>query len=111
MKFFKACVKPAVLACAAGLLVASSAIGQTTKSETAGPIKTSASEKQLKPQTTCPVMGGDIDTSLYVNYQGERIYVCCQGCLAKLKKNPEKYIKKLEKMGQVPKTIPEEGAK
>lgn len=55
----------------------------------------------LKPQTTCPVMAGQpINRSLYVDYKGKRIYVCCGGCLAKLKKNPEKYMKKLEKMGQ-----------
>jgi len=60
----------------------------------------------LKPQTTCPVMTGQpIDKSLYVDYKGKRIYVCCAGCLKKLKKNPEKYLKKLELMGQEAETI------
>jgi len=50
----------------------------------------------LKTQTTCPVMGGDIDPSLYVDVEGKRIYVCCSGCISKIKSEPEKYIKKLE---------------
>ncbi|MGA2506589.1 MAG: YHS domain-containing protein [Chitinispirillaceae bacterium] len=66
--------------------------------------------KQLKPQTTCPVMGGAIDKNLYVDYKGKRIYVCCEGCLAKLRKNPEKYLKKLEKMGQAAEKIETGGA-
>lgn len=63
--------------------------------------------KKLKPQTTCPVMGGEIDRELYVDHKGKRIYVCCPGCLGKLKKNPEKYIKKLERMGQAAEDVPE----
>jgi YHS domain-containing protein len=63
--------------------------------------------KQLKPQTTCPVMTGQpIDKSLYVDYKGKRIYVCDKVCQVKLKKNPEKYLKKLGKMGQEAETIP-----
>jgi len=69
----------------------------------------------LKPQTTCPVMAGQpIDKSLSVDYKGKRIYVCCEDCLAKLKKNPEKYLKKLHKMGQEAETIkigPEQAGK
>jgi YHS domain-containing protein len=64
-----------------------------------------ASKKVLKPQTTCPVQGDAIDKSLFVDYQGKRIYVCCSGCIDVLKKDPEKYIKKLESMGQGVETI------
>jgi YHS domain-containing protein len=60
----------------------------------------SAAKKTLAPQTTCPVMGGAIDKKLYVDYKGKRIYVCCPGCISELKADPEKYIKKLEDMGQ-----------
>lgn len=56
--------------------------------------------KVLAPQTTCPVQGGPIDKNLYVDYRGKRIYVCCAGCINEVKKDPEKYIKKLESMGQ-----------
>ena len=109
MKLSGTCKKTIVLFCATGLFLAMPAIGQTEKSDSA----TSAPKaitvvKQLKPQTTSPVMGGEINKSLYVDYQGKRIYVCCEGCLGKLKKNPEKYIKKLEKMGQTPEAVPQE---
>jgi len=66
---------------------------------------------KLKPQTTCPVMGGAIDKNQYVDYKGKRIYVCCPDCIDKVKKNPEKYIKKLEKMGQSVETIGDETMK
>lgn len=59
----------------------------------------------LKTQTTCPVMNKPIDKALYVDHNGQRIYVCCKGCIAEIQKNPEKYIKKLKKMGQVPEAI------
>jgi hypothetical protein len=61
---------------------------------------TSTAKKTLAPQTTCPVMGGAINKKLYVDYKGKRIYVCCPGCIGELKADPEKYIKKLEAMGQ-----------
>lgn len=53
----------------------------------------------VKKQTTCPVMGGAVKTNLYVDYEGKRIYVCCKGCLPDLKKDPAKYVTKLEKQG------------
>jgi YHS domain-containing protein len=52
-----------------------------------------------KPQTTCPVLAGNIDKSVYADYQGKRIYFCCQGCDAEFMKNPEKYLKKLQEEG------------
>lgn len=64
-----------------------------------------AEETALKPQTTCPVMGGEVNTNLYVDVDGQRVYVCCGGCLAPLKADPEKYLKKLEEMGQKPEQI------
>ncbi len=96
------------MAVATGTLLAFSAIGRTGQADTAAPAKAVTVVRQFKPQTTCPVMGGDIDKSLYADCQGKRIYVCCEGCLGTLKKNPEKYIKKLEKMGQTPEAVPQE---
>jgi YHS domain-containing protein len=73
-------------------------------------IETSAAaqQKKLAPQTTCPVMGEPINRSLYVDYKGKRIYVCCNDCKAKVAEDPEKYIKKLEGLGQSVKTIAED---
>lgn len=70
---------------------------------TAGNLSAKDNDKQDTPkgkaQTDCPVMGGKINKSLYVDTQGKRIYVCCAGCLPTLKANPEKYRKELEAKG------------
>ena len=50
-------------------------------------------------QTVCPVMGGKINKALYIDANGKRIYMCCEGCINKLKADPAKYITKLESQG------------
>jgi YHS domain-containing protein len=52
-----------------------------------------------KPQTACPVLAGNIDKNVYADYKGKRIYLCCKGCDAAFKKDPEKYMKKLQEEG------------
>jgi YHS domain-containing protein len=52
-----------------------------------------------KDQTTCPVMGGLINKNIYADYQGNRFYFCCPPCLKEFKKNPEKYVKKMQEQG------------
>lgn len=61
---------------------------------------------EAKPQTLCPVLGGNIDKKVYADYQGKRIYFCCSGCDAKFNKDPEKYMKKLEEQGVIPELCP-----
>jgi len=50
-------------------------------------------------QETCPVMGGKINKTLYVDHDGKRIYVCCAACIGKFNENPEQYIQKLADAG------------
>ena len=57
--------------------------------------------KAPKKQTICPVMGGKINKAQYADVNGKRIYVCCTGCIAKIKADPDKYIKQLEAKGIV----------
>lgn len=52
-----------------------------------------------KVQTKCPVMGGKIDKKLYADHDGKRAYFCCGMCSKTFKKDPAKYIKKLEDEG------------
>ena len=47
-------------------------------------------------------MGGGIDKKLFVDKDGKRIYVCCAGCLAPIKKDFAKFEKKLHDKGQMP---------
>ena len=46
-------------------------------------------------QTTCPVMAGPIDKSIFVEYKGKKVYFCCASCKGDFEKDPEKYIAKL----------------
>jgi YHS domain-containing protein len=62
------------------------------------------SSKQI--QTKCPVMGGQVERSVFADWKDERnsilkrIYFCCEMCVETFKSNPAKYIKKMEKMKQ-----------
>jgi YHS domain-containing protein len=69
----------------------------------AGPALTA----ETKPQTVCPVLGGNINKQVYMDYQGKRIYFCCQGCDAEFRKNPEKYMKKIQEQGITLEKCPE----
>lgn len=59
------------------------------------PVQTFAETPNLPPgaNATCPVLQGrKVKPHLFVDYQGERYYMCCKGCIKKFKKNPEKYL-------------------
>lgn len=69
----------------------------------AGPVLAAA---PVKPQTACPVLGGNVDRQVYVDYQGQRIYFCCPGCDVEFKKDPEKYLQKMKEQGITPEKTP-----
>jgi YHS domain-containing protein len=49
----------------------------------------------------CPVMNEEIDLSLpLLEYKGKVIGVCCNVCLKKFKKDPEKYLSRLTEDGK-----------
>ncbi len=62
-------------------------------------------KSEVKAQETCPVMGGKINKTDYVDHDGKRIYVCCKGCIAPIEKDPAKYIKALEDQGVTVETV------
>lgn len=46
-------------------------------------------------QTTCPVTGQPLDPAggaIPVTVRGQTVYVCCSGCAAKVKRDPDKYL-------------------
>jgi YHS domain-containing protein len=63
------------------------------------------------PQTTCPVMGGDINKEVYADHEGKRVYFCCASCVAQFEKDPEKYLAKLKETGQEPEKLEQEEKK
>lgn len=58
-------------------------------------------KKELKNQTHCPVMGGEIDSTAYTDIQGQWVYHCCPMCTKKLKADPDKYFEQASKDGIV----------
>ena len=62
---------------------------------------TSALAGTEQAQKKCPVMGYKVNKKLYADHNGKRVYFCCASCDAEFKKDPDKYIKKLEAQGVV----------
>ena len=61
--------------------------------------------KDCQSQKKCPVMGGTINKNVYADYEGKRVYFCCDSCISTFKKDPAKYVKKLEDEGIVLETV------
>jgi YHS domain-containing protein len=48
-------------------------------------------------QTNCPVSGKELkEKEVYADYEGRRVYFCCEGCIAPFEKDPQKYLMKLD---------------
>jgi hypothetical protein len=71
----------------------------------AKPEKSAVAAKTLAAQKTCPIMGGAINKKYFVDFQGQRIFLCCPGCIDPVKKDPQAAINKLESLGEAPETI------
>lgn len=54
-----------------------------------------ASEDQAELNTVCPVSREEADPEITYEYKGKTYALCCNNCLKKFKKDPEKYISKL----------------
>ena len=62
---------------------------------------TDITESVKGSQKLCPVKGKAIDDDDYVDFQGQRVYFCCQGCEKKFKADPEAYFAKMKERGEV----------
>ena len=60
---------------------------------------------ETKPQKLCPVMNAAINKDIYYEYENQRIYACCKGCINKIQKDPAKYIAILKEKGEEPEKI------
>ena len=53
-------------------------------------------------QQTCPVKTeNEIDPGIYTEYEGEKVYYCCNFCLATFRKEPGKYLNNLQQFGEI----------
>jgi YHS domain-containing protein len=60
-----------------------------------------AADAKEPNQPMCPVLSSPVSKKIYTDYQGKRIYFCCPPCIGEFKKNPDKYMKQIEKDGIV----------
>ena len=55
-------------------------------------------------QTACPVSGEELeDKVVFSDFEGRRVYFCCNKCQATFAKDPQKYLKKLDEQTATPK--------
>jgi len=77
------------------LLISTFMITGCKKTQPAAPVEIKDVASTETEQTTCPVMGGAINTNYFTEYKGKKVYFCCPSCIAVFEKEPEKYISKL----------------
>ena len=66
----------------------------------------SAAEVKPYPSDVCIVSGnklGSIGTPVTMIHNGQEVKFCCKPCVAKFKKDPEKYLKKIAPKDKAPK--------
>jgi len=78
---------------------ASAAFGMSCHTDTSGASQT-MQEKSAAVDAgnkICPVLGNPIDdaTKATYEYEGKIYNFCCRGCIGKFKKEPQKYIDKV----------------
>ncbi|CAN5384540.1 hypothetical protein BH09SUM1_BH09SUM1_03390 [soil metagenome] len=57
------------------------------------------------PNVMCPVMTDqEADPSIFVDYEGQRVYLCCQKCKRLFSEHPEKYLSALPQFASIPMT-------
>lgn len=89
-------VMAGALVLAAGLLASGCKEPSSQAPAPGGGKSENTPEAAAPAQKLCPVTGDPIDPKIYIDYQGRRVYFCCEMCPATFKKDPEKYLKKLD---------------
>jgi Cu+-exporting ATPase len=56
-----------------------------------------SSDSVTGKQITCPVMGGEIDEKVFIEYEGQKVYFCCPPCKKKFTDSPRTYLPALYK--------------
>jgi len=44
-------------------------------------------------QKICPVMKNEVNVKIFTEYEGRKIYFCCEQCKTEFAKDPKKYVK------------------
>lgn len=51
-----------------------------------------AAQASARVQKTCPVSGKPVNKNTFIEYEGQKVYFCCNECPAKFKASPEKHL-------------------
>jgi YHS domain-containing protein len=62
------------------------------------PLPVEAAKAEMK-QTLCPVSGAPINRDIFAEYQGQRVYFCCEEHKKMFTRDPEKYTAMLPQFG------------
>jgi YHS domain-containing protein len=54
-------------------------------------------DKKAVTNKVCPVSGGPVVEKYRAEYQGQYVYLCCQGCVDEFNKNAESFVAKMTK--------------
>jgi YHS domain-containing protein len=57
-------------------------------------------EKGFTRQTKCPLSGKPIKAEYAVEFEGKKVYFCCEGCAEEFRADPEKYKAKLPQFAE-----------
>ena len=58
-------------------------------------------QDQVPTNPTCPVMVGEpVDAEIFVDYEGKRVWFCCDTCVEDFNADPKKYATKLKKLAK-----------
>ena len=70
-----------------------------------------AGEPQKPTNLTCPVMEGEpVDEQIFVDYEGKRVWFCCDTCVEDFNADPKAYLSLLPQFGGVASAPPSDGA-
>lgn len=55
------------------------------------PAQRATLSKRPKIQVSCPVSGDPVDTKVFTEVKGQKVFFCCKGCISKFEGDPGKY--------------------
>ena len=91
--------RSAILSAVAAVLVCGGVLAHAADKPKGGPTTKPSTTQPSKPVNKfCAVegKGHDADPKITTSYKGKTIGFCCNDCVDEFKKDPEKYMKKLE---------------
>ena len=90
-------IRTALLCTLFGLSTAAFAKDAAKAEKPEAPKGEEQADKSAKPiNKTCPVEGGEVDPEVTVVHKGKTIGFCCAGCDTEFKKEPAKYMAKVD---------------